>query len=115
MIVVDRRSDTGITVVEALEPGAGVGISSHREYTLHPGAVPPGPVKVMEEVVERAREFRAAPYTEPPLRLDGDPLETRIYCSMLPYRAYLDAAGIDLDGYFPFAITPMSWLRRNIP
>jgi hypothetical protein len=67
----------------------------------------------LEKVVEKALSWEEAPYVEPPISLSGDPMKTGLYCSMLPYRAYLDALRIDLDAVWtdrsitvPFFVTP---------
>ncbi len=118
-LVIERHGERGITTVEALGVSSGVQILEERERQLSPYTETKLAVlrvlddegkelapEVMKEVIAKARTYTSAPYVEPPIALDGDPDKTGIYCSMLPYRAYLDAAGIDLDGSFPSIVTP---------
>lgn len=119
MLVVERHGTQGLDTIEALGPGLGVHLMENRhwfldEYSHKAIAIlrvqdedgnDLSPEKI-EQVIRRSHEFTKTHYEEPPVDIDGDPLETGIYCSMLPYRAYLDTVGIDLDGIFPFVITP---------
>ncbi len=118
-LVIERHGERGITTIEALNVSDGVQILEEREQVLSPYTETklvvlrvlddegkPLDAEVMKDVITRARTYTSAPYVEPPIALDGNPDETGIYCSMLPYRAYLDAAGIDLDGSFPSIVTP---------
>jgi len=109
--LVTETDESSVTTIEALNPSQNLGIMKGRQdswasYVQTKIAV----VRVVDDegqhlssdeiqnVVDKALSWKDAKYVEPPISLHGDPMETGLYCSMLPYRAYLDATGIDLDG-----------------
>lgn len=57
------------------------------------------------EVLEAGQSLIDAEYEEPPYRKKGDGSKT--YCSLLPYSAYLNGVGINIDGMrIPLAVPP---------
>lgn len=120
-LVIERTGANGITTIEAASPTVNVDIFEDRQEELSAYTGPGTNIVVLrvldedgnklspemiDQVIARSKEFLSASYVPPPIDIDGDPNETGIYCSMLPYRAYFDATGIDLDGFFPGIITP---------
>lgn len=119
-LVTEKVGLTGITTIEALNEGQDIRVLEHQEHSLAYDMetklvvlrVVDDEAKLLSQsqisaVVAQALEWKDVEYKEPPISLHGDPRETGLYCSMLPYRAYLDAAGIDLDSYSPpFIVTP---------
>lgn len=119
-LVVERVGETGITTIEALNPSQNIQVLTDREQDLE-GYLEtklailrvkgkdgqPLSEATIQKVIEKALSWRDVKYVEPPISLSGDPKETGLYCSMLPYRAYLDAARINLDSIsIPFFVTP---------
>jgi len=125
-LVIAREGATGITTIEALNVDQDIQVLTGREHDLaddletklavlrvvDDGGQPLSSDSI-QAVVSKALEWVDVEYVEPPISLDGDPLKKGLYCSMLPYRAYLDATGIDLDAFslnrtimVPFIVTP---------
>ncbi len=107
-----------VTVIEAFNSRQGVGVT-----TLWQQLAPyyaklavlrvvgkegvPLPGELVQFAIDTALQWEGGPYAEPPLSDTGDPLEDGLYCSFLPFRAYLDGLGIRLDGGMtPFIVTP---------
>jgi hypothetical protein len=125
-LVVERYGETGITTIEALNTTDNIQVLPSREarfaraietklavLRMKDKEGRPLSEEDIQKVVDQALAWRDVKYVEPPIKLDGDPFETGLYCSMLPYRAYLDAVGIDLDASWhersvtvPFFVTP---------
>ena len=125
-LVVERTGETSFTTIEALNTSDNIQVlperqSSFARYTETKLAV----LRVVDDegrplsderiraVVDQALAWKDVRYVEPPIPLDGDPRETGLYCSLLPYRAYLDGTGVDLDASWsersvvvPFFVTP---------
>jgi hypothetical protein len=117
-LVVERNGETGITTIEALNTSENIKVLPERQERLARAIETklavlrvkdnegrPLSEQDLQKVVDQALAWTEVKYVEPPIRLDGDPFETGLYCSMLPYRAYRDAVGIDLDA---------SWHERSI-
>jgi hypothetical protein len=122
-LVVGRDGPAGISTIEALNEQQGIQIMDQRQWGLvstklavlrvrDDQGAPLSDVEI-QKVVTTAKGWEDVEYREPPLSLSGDPHTTGLYCSMLPFRAYLDATKIDLDAYWfmrtasvPFIVTP---------
>ncbi|MCP4449405.1 MAG: hypothetical protein GY811_29340 [Myxococcales bacterium] len=116
MLVTGHDKATGISIVEAYPPY--VRVVENKQYYLSDytdtklavlrvvgeDGEPLSP-ELKKDVVDKGLSFESIPYVFPPIDIEEDPKEG-LYCSMLVYRSYLDAAGIDLDGWFPGIVTP---------
>jgi uncharacterized protein YycO len=125
-LVIERNGPTSVTTIEATNSDHGVQVAHGREQELvfniftklavlrvRDGNGQTLDSGTIQAVINKALQWTGAKYAEPPVSLHGDPHQTGLYCSMLPYRAYLDGAGIDLDAFsmqrttvVPFVVTP---------
>lgn len=123
-LVVGKDQENGISTLEALNEGQDIQLLTHQEGSLpyetklavlrvnDKSGLPLSPWQI-QNVVVTAMQWQDVEYQEPPLPLYGDPHETGLYCSMLPFRAYYDATGIKLDAFWisgpgivPFIVSP---------
>jgi hypothetical protein len=123
-LVVERYGEVGFSTIEGLNESQGIQVITDAHEWLGNDPIlavlrvvdddnEPLADEAIQEVVKTAMGWLDVEYIDPPISLHGDPHETGLYCSMLPYRAYLDATGVDLDAFsiyrtimVPFFVTP---------
>ena len=119
-LVIAKLSEHDIITIEALNPEAGVSIELDKQYDIVASnkenlailRVTDDDGKDLDEatlqrVADYAMNWDGIAYTEPPFAQDADPFDKGLYCSMVPYRAYLDVLDIEIDGgWIPFVVTP---------
>ncbi len=117
-----------IVTIEAFNEDAGIGVNRrfHRTFQRFFENQKFAVVRVVDDegydlpeediqaAIDLAVSWEDVHYRLPPFRQDGVVEETGTYCSHLPYRAYLDALGIDLDGgWTPLLIHPDDLYRSE--